>query len=162
MARTPTDDFDTVYAEHAQRVYAFLAYRTGDPQLAEDLLADTFERAFRARARYDRRRGSAWLYTIGLNVLRDHARRRATEARAVERATELVPATTASAFAGVEERDEVMRALELLAPEEREAIALRYGADLTMPEIAQVTGEPLTTVEGRIYRSIKKLRAKLS
>ena len=160
MRRRPEETFDTVYAEHAQRVYAFLAYRTGDPQLAEDLLADTFERAFRARAKYDRTRGPAWLYTIGLNVLRDNARRRSAEARAVERAAELVPAAGAPAF-GVEDRDEVMRALEDLAPEEREAVALRYGADLTMPEIAAATGESLTTIEGRIYRSLRKLRAKL-
>lgn len=160
MRRRPQEDFDTVYAEHAQRVYAFLAYRTGDPQLAEDLLADTFERAFRARAKYDRSRGAAWLYTIGLNVLRDNARRRSAEARAVERATELVPASTAPAF-GFEDRDEVMRALDDLSPEEREAVALRYGADLTVPEIAAATGQPLTTIEGRIYRSLRKLRAKL-
>src|SRR4051812_33415088 len=160
MRRHAEEDFETVYADHAQRVYAFLAYRTGDPLLAEDLLADTFERAFRARATYDRRRGPAWLYTIGLNVLRDNARRRSAEARAVERATELVPAAAAPAF-GLEDRDEVMRALDELAPEEREAVALRYGADLTMPEIAKATGESLTTIEGRIYRSLRKLRAKL-
>jgi RNA polymerase sigma factor (sigma-70 family) len=160
MRRHQEQDFDSVYAEHAQRVYAFLAYRTGDQQLAEDLLADTFERAFRARARYDRSRGAAWLYTIGLNVLRDNARRRGAEARAMERVAQLVPAAGAPT-SGVEERDEVMRALDDLAPEEREAVALRYGADLTMPEIAAATGESLTTIEGRVYRSLRKLRAKL-
>jgi RNA polymerase sigma factor (sigma-70 family) len=161
MRRHPEEDFETVYAEHAQRVYGFLAYRTGDPLLAEDLLADTFERAFRARARYDRGRGPAWLYTIGLNVLRDNARRRSAETRAMERAAEPVPAVSAPSF-DFEDRDEVMRALDHLAPEEREAIALRYGADLTVPEIAAATGERLTTIEGRIYRSLRKLRARLA
>src|SRR3954469_10652780 len=129
MFRKPDDDFDTLYAAHAERLYGFLAYRCGDPVLAEDLLADTTERAFSARARYDARRGSAWLYTIGLNVLRDHARRRASEQRAGERGAALAPAGSGGARAGLEERDEVMRALDLLAPEEREAVALRYGAD---------------------------------
>jgi RNA polymerase sigma factor (sigma-70 family) len=164
MARKQPDDFDSIYAEHAQRVYGFLAYRTGDPVLAEDLLADTFERAFKSRKRYDRKRGPAWLYTIALNILRDDARRRVTEARAVAQAAELVPAAAGGASAAIafEARDEVMRALEALAPEEREAVALRYGADLTMPEIARATGERLTTVEGRIYRAIRKLREELS
>jgi RNA polymerase sigma-70 factor (ECF subfamily) len=161
MFRKPDDDFDALYAAHAERLYAFLAYRCGDPVLAEDLLADATERAFRARASYNPRRGTAWLYTIGLNVLRDHARRQTSEARAVERVAALAPAASSGALDGLEERDEVMGALELLAPEEREAIALHYGADLTMPEIAQATGERLTTIQGRIYRSLRKLRAML-
>ncbi len=80
-------DFERLYEEHAQSLYGFLAYRTGDTALAEDLLADTFERAIRARARFDRRKASekTWLYAIALNLLRDSARRSKTEARALER-----------------------------------------------------------------------------
>ena len=58
----------------------------------------------------------------------------------------------------VEHRDELGRALATLSAEEREAIALRFGADLTVPEIAKLLGEPLTTVEGRVYRALRKLR----
>jgi RNA polymerase sigma-70 factor, ECF subfamily len=48
-----------------------------------------------------------------------------------------------------------------LSEEEREAIALRFGAELTVPEIARLTGERLTTVEGRVYRALRKLRETL-
>jgi RNA polymerase sigma factor (sigma-70 family) len=58
----------------------------------------------------------------------------------------------------VDARDELTRALAELSDEEREAISLRYGADLTVPEIAKLTGEKLTTVEGRVYRGLRKLR----
>src|ERR671914_1505787 len=81
------DEFERLYAAEAQGLFGFLAYRTGNRALAEDLLADAFERALRARGRFDRRRGSekTWLYAIALNVLRDHARRAAARSRAVER-----------------------------------------------------------------------------
>ena len=81
------DEFERLYEAEAQGLFGFLAYRTGDRALAEDLLADTFERALRSRRRFDRRRGSAktWLYAIALNLLRDHARRAAAEGRALER-----------------------------------------------------------------------------
>ena len=81
------EDFERLYEAEAQGLFGFLAYRTGDRALAEDLLADTFERALRSRKRYDRRKGppKAWLYTIALNLLRDHARRAAAEGRAIER-----------------------------------------------------------------------------
>jgi RNA polymerase sigma factor (sigma-70 family) len=156
------EDFERLYEEHAQPLFGFLAYRTGDRTLAEDLMADTFERAMRARKRFDRRKASekTWLYTIALNLLRDHARRKASEARAMNR----VPheeSVSIDALAAVESREEVQRALTILSAEEREAIALRFGADMTVPEIAKLLGEPLPRVEGRVYRSLRKLREEL-
>ena len=155
-------EFERLYDAHAQGLFGFLAYRTGDRSLAEDLVADTFERALRARRRFDRRRGGekAWLYAIALNLLRDHLRRQGAEARAVERAA--VPAggieETAAAMARIEDRDSLREALERLSVEEREAVALRFGGELSLKEIAAATGESMTTVEGRVYRGLRKLR----
>jgi RNA polymerase sigma-70 factor (ECF subfamily) len=59
---------------------------------------------------------------------------------------------------GVADRDLVGRGLSVLSEEEREAVALRFGAGLTVPEIAKLTTEPLSTVEGRVYRALRKLR----
>ena len=156
------DDFERLYEEHAQPLFGFLAYRTGNAALAEDLLADTFERALRARARFDRRKASekTWLYTIALNLLRDSARRSKTEARALERMPQETPGS-ADELTAVEHRDEVQRAMIILSDEEREAIALRFGGDLTVPEIAKLLKEPLPRVEGRVYRSLRKLREEL-
>jgi RNA polymerase sigma factor (sigma-70 family) len=154
--------FERLYEREAQSLYGYLAYRTGDRGLAEDLLADTFERALRSRRGFDRRRGSerTWLYAIALNLLRDHARRVAAERRAVERVG--VPgAPEEGELHGVEHRDAVQRAMAGLAEEEREAIALRFGADLTVPEMAKLLDLPLTTVEGRVYRALRKLRERL-
>jgi len=156
------EDFEQLYEEHAQPLFGFLAYRTGDTALAEDLLADTFERALRARSRFDRRKASekTWLYAIALNLLRDNARRRAIEARALERIPSDAPEAPA-AMEAVEHRDQLQRAMSVLSDEEREAIALRFGADLTVPEIAKVLKQPLPRVEGRVYRSLRKLRDEL-
>ena len=153
------DEFERLYADEAQGLFSFLAYRTGDRALAEDLLADAFERALRAK--YNPRKGSAktWLYSIALNALRDHVRRAAAEGRAYERVAEGVPRRSVRRLRGT--ATSCMRALAGLSPEEREAIALRFGADLTVPEMATVLGEPLTTVEGRVYRALRKLREAL-
>jgi RNA polymerase sigma-70 factor (ECF subfamily) len=169
MGAMRDDAFERLYAEHAQALFAFLRYRTGDRALAEDLLADTCERALRARSRFDRRKASAktWLYAIALNCLNDHVRRQASEGRALERVAAGSHAAgglfECDEFAEhemdeVADRDLVNRSLAELSGEEREAVALRFGADLTVPEIAKLTGEPLTTVEGRVYRALRKLR----
>ena len=130
------DEFERLYAAEAQGLFAFLAYRTGDRALAEDLLADAFERALRSRRRFDRRRGSekTWLYAIALNLLRDHARRAAAEGRAL--GARRRAGGEPDALEGVERREALERALATLSAEEREAIALRFGADLTVPEMA--------------------------
>jgi len=81
-----------------------------------------------------------------------------------ERALERVgPADHAGGgvFEHVEIRGDLHRALESLSPEERELMALRFGADLTLPEIAKALGERRTTVEGRFYRALRKLRERL-
>jgi RNA polymerase sigma-70 factor (ECF subfamily) len=157
------EEFERLFEEHATGLLGFLTYRTGDRALAEDLLADTFERVLRARRRFDPRRASAktWIYAIALNLLRDQARRRAAEGRALERAPDPAP-PPAGLLEGVAHRDELGRALAQLSDDEREAIALRYGADLTVPEIAKLQGERLTTVEGRVYRALRKLRDQLA
>jgi len=154
--------FERVYAEHAEALLRFLIFRTGDRVLAEDLLADTFERVLRAGHRFDPRKASekTWLYTIALNLLRDHARREGVAERALERVGTGRQAGT-GAFEHVEARGDLGRALETLTPDERELMALRFGADLTLPEIAKALGERRTTVEGRFYRTLTKLRGRL-
>lgn len=156
-------DLERLFDEHAQPLFGFLAYRTGDRALAEDLVADTFERALRARRGFDRRKGSekTWLYAIALNCLRDHERRRGAEERALVRHG--APRAGAEDFEldHVDDRDAVARAMAALPEVEREAIALRYGAGLTNPEIAKVSGEKLTTVEGRVYRALGRMREQL-
>jgi RNA polymerase sigma-70 factor (ECF subfamily) len=162
--RMRPETFDRLFEEHAERLFSFLAYRTGDRALAEDLLSETFERVLRSRQRFDPRLGSErrWLYTIALNLLRDHARRQVHEQRALQHVgagvtqPELDPGLSV-----VEHRDELHRALAKLNEDEREAIALRFGGDLKLRDVARVLGEGESAVEGRIYRALRKLREEL-
>ncbi len=159
-----TADFERLYDEHAPALLAFLVYRAGNRDLAEDLLADTFERVLRARRPFDRRRSSekTWLYAIALNLVRDHARRSAARSRALERVIAEEDAGAVDAELGaIELRDSLQRALATLSAEERDTIALRYGADLSVPEIARLTRQRLTTVDGRVYRALRKLKTEL-
>jgi len=153
------DQFERLFEDHAQGLLGFLVYRSGDRALAEDVLADAFERALRSRRRFDPRRGSAktWIYSIALNRLRDQMRRRDAERRAVE-SVAAGAVTEAPGLDRIEARSDLGQALAQLSAEEREAVALRYGGDLTVREVARVTGVKLSTAEGRVYRGLEKLR----
>lgn len=159
--RMRSDTFERLFEEHGARLFSFLAYRTGNRALAEDLTSETFERVLRSRQRFDPRKGSErrWLYTIALNLLRDHARRQAHEERVLQHVGAGTSAeSTDPELAAIEHRDELQRALAQLSEDEREALALRFGADLKLHEVARVLGEGESAVEGRIYRALKKLR----
>ena len=154
--------FERLYAEHAEPLLAFLIYRTADRELAADIHSDTFERVLTARARFDPRKASekTWLYTIALNKLRDHYRRKAAEGRALERVA-AGPGDPRPHLDQFEERDALLRGLEGLSEEEREAVALRYGADLSIREIAAVAGTRQPAIKGRLHRGLQKLREEL-
>jgi RNA polymerase sigma factor (sigma-70 family) len=154
-------DFERLYAEHAESLMRFVIYRVGDRDLAEDLVADTFERVYRTRVRFDTRRASekTWIYGIALNLIRDHARHHAVVHKPHPGVEWIRSEGGASDDAAViEDRDLIGRALEQLSTEEHEVVALRFGADLTNPEIARITHESLSTTEGRLYRALRKLR----
>ena len=153
-------EFEQLYDEHAAALLKFLELRVGNRATAEDILAEAFERVLLARRRFDPRRGSArgWLYSVAVNCARDHARRQAAEARAFERVTAGESQAWEGGLTDVEGRDQVMQALAQLSEEEREVIALRYGADLTLRDIATSTKTKPATVEARVYRALGKLR----
>jgi RNA polymerase sigma-70 factor (ECF subfamily) len=139
-------------------VYGFLAYRVDNSQTAEDLTQATFERALRAWSRFDPRRGSeiTWLLTIARNVYIDDRRR--------DRLGPVQPLDERSgpAVPGPEEgyvaRSEVLGALASLSERDHEIVALRFGGDLTGPEIATLTGLQLANVQQILSRSLRRLR----
>jgi RNA polymerase sigma-70 factor (ECF subfamily) len=157
-------EFERLYEDHAQPLFGFLAYRTGDRGLAEEVMSEAFERALKARKRYDPGKASAktWIYSIALNCLRDHQRRQGAEVRALDRvgAPDALDLSD-PALERAETRDELQRALRTLSDEERDVVALRYGGELSAKEMAKLLDEKETTVEGRLYRALRKLREEL-
>ena len=154
------EQFEHLYSEHAEPLLGFLVYRTGDRALAEEVLADTFERVLRSRSRFNPDKGGVktWIYSIALNRLRDVIRKSEAEQRALDRSSAGVPRTAEDDTDRVEERRTVAAVLARLDEDEREAVALRYGADLSVAEVAATLGVKVSTAEGRIYRGLRNLR----
>jgi RNA polymerase sigma factor (sigma-70 family) len=155
-------DFDALYRETRDDVYAYAATLLRDRGGAEDVTAQAFERAYRKRARYDARRGSprAWLFGIARNAALDELRRRKRAATA-----EIPPPPGAP---GPEEQAElaaqraaVRLALGRLDARERELIALKYHAGLSNAELAGVLGVSPTNAGTLLHRAMTKLRESL-
>jgi RNA polymerase sigma factor (sigma-70 family) len=154
-------DFSAVYEEHVQHVYGFFSYRVRGRELAEDLTQATFERALRAWPRYDPVKASArtWLLVIARNLLIDHHRRTHPEPTADidERMLSSVPGPEDSYSTWAE----LDTALAELSERDREVLALRFGADMTGPEIAEVLDLTLANVQQITSRALRRLRTLL-
>jgi RNA polymerase sigma factor (sigma-70 family) len=148
-------DFERLFEDHFDAIYGYLARRVG-PDLARDLAAETFTRAYAGRKRFDPARGEprAWLFGIAHNLLRRHYR---DEERRLQ------------AFARIELREEttsdepwVAEALSVLSREERDALLLFAWADLSYDQIAEALGLPIGTVRSRLNRARTRLRDELT
>src|SRR3954464_3136117 len=134
-------DFDALYRDARDDVFAYAATLLRDRGAAEDVTAQAFERAYRKRSSFDARRGSprAWLFGIVRNAALDELRRRKRAAGAPVLAPSPEPAPDEAAELAAQ-RDAVRVALHQLPPRERELIALKYHAGLSHAEIAAVLG----------------------
>ena len=157
---TPTMSFQAAAEKHLDDVYAYLVWFTSDRLLAEDLAAETFERALRLWHRYDPRRGSerTWLCQVARTVALDHFRSERRRRRREELAAE--PQTGSQPPAeGLS--PELEAALAGLSAGEREVIALRVILDLDAATAAAMLGISPTNCTTRLSRALDKLEEAL-
>lgn len=138
-----------------RRVYSYAAYRVGDGPDAEDITSETFERALRYRKSYDSTKGEPAAWLIGIA-------RRCIEGRPIS--LELSSDHVETADDRDLEDDSLRRialsaAVGRLEERDRELIALRYGADLTARQIAELQGAKTNAVEVALHRALARLRA---
>jgi RNA polymerase sigma-70 factor (ECF subfamily) len=163
IPRARADAFRLLVGRSLDSTYRRAAVLLGNRFEAEDAVHDAAERAWRSWGSLrDPAQFDAWFGRILVNICRDRLRRRRRVA--VIEVCEAVDATDQTAERHVDGLGERARMLDLLAAlsaDERIAIALRYEADLTIPEIARLTGAPEGTVKSRLHYAMTKLRTSL-
>ncbi|HEY3725927.1 MAG TPA: sigma-70 family RNA polymerase sigma factor [Solirubrobacteraceae bacterium] len=152
--------FEALYRSSLDDVFAYVATLLGDRSAAEDVTALAFERAYRRRVTFDRRRGDerAWVFGIARNAALDELRRRRRVATLV---SDPQDTETASVHDGAEvalRRTAVKAALAGLPAREREIVALKFHAGLRNAEIAAVLGVSETAAGTLLHRTMEKLR----
>jgi RNA polymerase sigma-70 factor, ECF subfamily len=152
----PRAGFDEVVASELDSVYRYLVYLTGDRTAAEDLAAETFEKAFRSWRRYDPRRAAprTWLCSIARSVAVDWFR---AETRRKRREETYERDRGESSEFGDALPGPFEAALRELSPGEREVIALRVLLELDGPSAARVLGISQTACSTRLSRALKRL-----
>ncbi len=171
--RLDADRLAAAYERDGRRLLVFFTRRTYDAQLAVDLVAETYARAFEQRRSFaadpaDHDALAAWVFGIGRNVLHEALRRGRAERRALRRVGVEPPVLAADEQARIEElaalgelRTAVTAALADLGAEQREAVRLRVVDELGYPAIATRLGISEQAARARVSRGLRALAVAL-
>jgi RNA polymerase sigma-70 factor (ECF subfamily) len=150
--------FGELYEMHFERVYAYIAKRVRDRDVAEDLTSEVFHRALASLPRFDWRGipFAVWLLRIASNLIVDRWKQLGREVveDPPERVMEVCPVE-------VEHRARLFRMVELLPEDQRRVVMMRFAEEKSIREIADALGRSEGAVKQLQLRGLKNLRSKL-
>jgi RNA polymerase sigma-70 factor (ECF subfamily) len=167
-ARGEMRAFETLYSRHRGALYRYLTRQARDGEIANDLFQEVWSRVIVNRARYEpRAKFRTFLFTLAHNCFIDHCRR--TKARPGGMgiddadAADLLPASEESQPDSALAREQSTRcyraALATLPAEQRDVYLLHEESDLSLEDIARVTGVGAETAKSRLRYAVAKLKA---
>ena len=158
LSRESEVTFARVAEDHLDDVFSYLVYLTGNRTVAEDLAAETFERALRRWLRFDPRRGTprTWLLTLARSTALDHFRSEERRRRR-EGTYALRDRVDEGEIFGHGYSPAMEAALRSLSAGEREVVALRVLLDLDGETAARLLGISPTACSTRLSRALHKL-----
>jgi RNA polymerase sigma-70 factor, ECF subfamily len=157
-----TEAFEALYDQHADRIFRYIRIKVQHHQQAEDLLQETFIKAWRALPRLEANSNfSAWVYKIAHNAINDHFRRVYRTPQMVNIDDEMNIAAPVHFSEDVSRKfdvEAIRKELDLLSPQHKLVLELRFVQDFTIPEVAAVLGKSQVAVRIIQHRALKKLK----
>jgi len=165
LASHDTTDFGVFYDRHARTLLGYFQRRTGDPQVAADLTAETFASAIVAQERYvpTGAPALAWLYRIAGRRLADYQRRGAVE-RKMQRALAMERprlSETDEEMIRLLADDAALSMLSELPADQREAVTAHVVDDASYTELATAQHTSEAAVRQRVSRGLGTLRRRM-
>jgi len=148
--------FADLYQAHAREVHRFALFLSGDADLAEDIVSETFVRLWHARPRVDLTTVRAYLLAIARNLFLEHCRRGNRRAALEDDHVDTRPGPDRVASARGE-LDTVLAALQRLPEGDRTAVLLRAEDGLSYEEIGRLLGITPTAARVKVHRARRKL-----
>jgi RNA polymerase sigma-70 factor (ECF subfamily) len=170
LSRDDADVFTRIFDRHRHAVHAYFLGRVADPELARDLLQETFLRAWRRLSEIGPlpdEQQRAWIFTVARNLAIDSYRagaaRQAAEA-ALRHDAATRPATVAGPHLHAELNERVAQldaAIRRLPEDQRVILSMATAGGLTSRQIGEALGEPAGTIRYRLSQARKQLAAAL-
>lgn len=156
--------FDMLYNTYFTPLFRYVYIRLKTREDAEDVVQDTFLKAYQALPRYEHTKGSMlpYLFTIARNLLINHTKKKRPDALPGEDIDRHAGNEQTSDYAeGKELKKELLVAMQSLSEMEREVIELKFFAEQTYGEIAEILGKREDAIRQHVARAMKKMRTVL-
>jgi RNA polymerase sigma-70 factor, ECF subfamily len=155
--------FLKAYEEHSNAIFRFCFMKVSNRETAKDLMQDVFTKTWEYIAKGGEVNNMrAFLYHVASNLVIDEYRKRRTESLdSLEEKGFDVPFDDTSSWVDQLDGEHLMRLVEKLPIEYRDAVFMRYAEDMSICEIALATGEKETAIRVRIHRGMQKLKVLL-
>lgn len=157
-----TSQFAFLFNRYHDRIKEFLVKLSGNEFDSNDLLQDTFLKAYLNLAKYNKEYTFIqWLYTIARNTFIDHARRKAVKETLLifdsALLVDLVGDNPEEIMIALDRQKSIEKKIESLDKNSRTIIELRYFNGLSYEEIAERLNIPIGSVKNRLFRAKEKL-----
>jgi RNA polymerase sigma-70 factor (ECF subfamily) len=160
FARGDREAFETLFRQFQGEVYGWIVRIVRDPGAAEDLTVETFWRIYRARSRFDPRRGfGPWARRIATNLALDHLSTRRHETSLEDYFQS--PCSPPDPAVAADLREKVAAAFSRLPVKLRVAATLAMIEETPYGDIAEALGVSIGTVKSRVFRAVRLLRGDL-
>jgi RNA polymerase sigma-70 factor (ECF subfamily) len=172
-SKSDPEAFSLLYEKYYDLLLNYVVRRTGNVELAKDIVSETFYKAFKKRWLFQWKGipFSAWLYRIANNEVKQYYRKSRYQMESFERLLERSDMEPVSDYSLEEEvlraQDELEKHQQFLFFQQKiselpvkyqEVLALRYFAEKSLKEISQIVGKPEGTIKSLLHRGIEQLK----
>mgnify|MGYP001568884411 CR=1 FL=1 len=160
------NNFSKIYDQYVTKIYRFIYLKVSSQEVAEDLSSEVFVRTWETYRSESTKIENiqAYLYQVARNIVADHYRTRKVKIVSVEETIDIVDSAGSlhEQAALNMEMDRIQEALATMQGDHQDLIIWRYLDELSVPEIAQITGKTEENVRVGIHRAIQSLKEKIS
>lgn len=164
-----TKALKVLYDRYGKSVYNFILRYTNNREIAEDLLQETFTKAWFASHSFNPEKGAfkSWLFTIGINITRNEMVKKRYSYPHIDLENVIAEDESygkeekepAGSFLEYTElKDTIASALEQLSPFLKEVIILKHYQNMKFSEIAEITNTPEGTLKARFHKALGQLK----
>lgn len=160
-----TNTFATLVDRYNSQIFNLMYRYSGSREEAADMTQDVFLKAFEKLGSYRQQRFFSWLYTLALNHAKDWSRKKQTSTNKTSKIQDNPDITYQNSTSRIERqqaKNDLLKALETLSPDNREMVLLKYQYDHSIRELSEIFSLSESAVKMRLHRSLADVRGILT
>lgn len=152
-----------LYERYKSELFAYYFSLSKDKELSEDLVVQVFEKMIKGRKKYKNKHFRGWMYSIARNSYFDYIKQtKSRKNRELEFQAQSAAPSVEEGFIQEENMEMLQKAINGLAPRQKEILVLTKLKEMKYKEVAELTGLSEGAVKTQVFRAIQSLKEKMN